>query len=85
MTRLRALSASWLNMVEISFRAITVNRLRQGAFASVHEVVAVIDQYVADHNMNPGPFIWNKSASCILLTSCCLEATHAPQIRRQAH
>ena len=59
-------SASWLNMVERFFRDITVNRLRRGVFTSVPELVAAIDEYVANHNINPKPFIWTKSAADIL-------------------
>jgi transposase len=59
-------SASWLNMVERFFRDITVNRLRRGVFASVAELEAAINEYVAHHNANPKPFIWTKKASDIL-------------------
>jgi hypothetical protein len=59
-------SASWLNMVERFFRDITVNRLRQGVFISVPELIAAIDDYVAKHNTKPKPFIWTKSAADIL-------------------
>jgi transposase len=59
-------SASWLNMVERFFRDITVNRLRRGVFASVPELTAAIDEYVAHHNTKPKPFIWTKSAADIL-------------------
>ncbi len=59
-------SASWLNMVERFFRDITVNRLRRGVFASVPDLVAAIDEYVAHHNTKPKPFIWTKSAADIL-------------------
>jgi len=59
-------SASWLNMVERFFRDITTQRLRRGVFASVPDLVAAIDQYIAHHNTNPKPFIWTKSARDIL-------------------
>jgi transposase len=59
-------SATWLNMVERFFRDIAVNRLRQGVFASVLELVAAIDEYVAHHNTKPKPFIWTKRAADIL-------------------
>jgi hypothetical protein len=59
-------SASWLNMVERFFRDITVNRLRRGVFTSVPELVTVIDEYIARHNIKPKPFIWTKSAADIL-------------------
>ena len=59
-------SASWMNMVERFFRDITVNRLRRGVFTSVPELVAAIDEYIANHNLNPKPFIWTKTAADIL-------------------
>ena len=59
-------SASWLNMVERFFRDITTERLRRGVFTSVPELVAAIEQYIAEHNADPKPFIWTKSARDIL-------------------
>lgn len=59
-------SASWLNMVERFFRDLTTKRLRRGVFASVPELIAAIDAYVAHHNKQPKPFIWTKSARDIL-------------------
>lgn len=47
--------ASWLNMVERLFRDITENRIRRDCFASVLELA--IDIYVAQHNIEPMPFI----------------------------
>jgi transposase len=59
-------SASWLNMVERFFRDITTERLRRGVFTSVPELVCAINEYIANHNTNPKPFIWTKSARDIL-------------------
>ena len=59
-------SASWLNMVERFFRDITTDRLRNGVFTSVPELVTAIDEYIAHHNVKPKPFIWTKSARDIL-------------------
>lgn len=59
-------SASWLNMVERFFRDITTERIRRGVFTSVPELIAAIDEYVAQHNTKPKPFIWTKSARDIL-------------------
>jgi transposase len=58
--------ASWLNMVERFFRDITSNRIRCDAFASVAELVEAIMAYIADHNIDPKPFIWHKKAADIL-------------------
>jgi transposase len=59
-------SASWLNMVERFFRDITTERLRRGVFTSVAELIAAIDEYIADHNTHPKAFIWTKTARDIL-------------------
>jgi len=59
-------SASWLNMVERFFAEITRNRIRRGAFASVAELKQAIMDYLDNHNANPKPFIWTKSAGEIL-------------------
>ena len=59
-------SASWLNMVERFFRDITTDRLRNGVFTSVPELVTAIEEYIAHHNLKPKPFIWTKSARDIL-------------------
>jgi len=40
-------SASWFNMVERCFRDITTKQLRRGVFASVPELIGVIDEYIA--------------------------------------
>jgi transposase len=59
-------SASWLNMVERFFAEITRKRIRRGAFKSVTELNAAIMEYLENHNANPKPFIWTKSAGEIL-------------------
>ena len=43
-------SSSWLNLVERWFRDLTDKRIRRGAFASVRQLVAAIDEYVEAHN-----------------------------------
>jgi transposase len=50
--------ASWLNMVERFFRDITDKRIRRDSFTSVPELELAIDLYVANHNIDPKPFIW---------------------------
>ena len=59
-------SSSWLNMVERFFRDITDKRIRRGVFASVPELEAAINDYIATHNANPKPFIWTAKATDIL-------------------
>ena len=59
-------SSSWLNMVERVFRDITTKRIRSGAFPSVAALVKAIENYIAEHNLDPKPFIWTAKAGDIL-------------------
>ena len=59
-------SASWMNLVERFFAEITRKRIRRGAFASVAELEAAIQDYLLHHNADPKPFVWTKSAEVIL-------------------
>ena len=59
-------SASWLNMVERFFAEITRKRIRRGVFKSVAELNHAIMEYLENHNSDPKPFIWTKSAGEIL-------------------
>ena len=59
-------SSSWLNLVERFFADITGRRIRRGAFKSVPELIAAIEDYLAKHNADPKPFVWTKSAQVIL-------------------
>lgn len=58
--------SSWLNMVERFFRDLTVNQLRRGAFQSVADLTATIQQYLDNHNEKPKPVVWTAKASDIL-------------------
>ena len=59
-------SSSWLNAVEGLFSALTRKRLKRGVFRSVVELQQAINRYLAEHNENPKPFRWTKSADTIL-------------------
>jgi transposase len=59
-------SSSWLNIVERFFGKITDERIRRGAFRSVPELIDAIDSYIQNHNENPNPFIWTKTADQII-------------------
>jgi transposase len=59
-------SSSWLNLVERWFREITDKRIRRGVFHSVKQLIAAIDQYVAEHNDDPKTFTWTAKAEVIL-------------------
>jgi transposase len=59
-------SASWLNLVERFFAALTEKQIRRGAHRSVRELETAIEQYLAITNQSPKPFVWTKSADEIL-------------------
>jgi putative transposase len=52
--------------VERFFAEITVKRIRRGAFKSVKQLIAAIEDYLALHNANPRPFHWTATADEIL-------------------
>lgn len=58
--------ASWLNLVERFFGLITDRAIRRGSFASTHQLRQAILDYIENHNEDPKPFIWTKSADDIL-------------------
>jgi transposase len=58
--------ASWINLVERWFAAITNQRIRRGVFRSVKELEAAIREYIDAHNENLKPFVWTKTADQIL-------------------
>ena len=59
-------SASWLNAVETFFSALTRRRLKRGVFRSIVDLQAAINRYIAEHNDDPKPFVWTKTAEAIL-------------------
>ena len=59
-------SASWLNQVERFFGLITDKHIRRGVFKSVGELESAIMDYLNQHNAQPKPFVWTKSAGEIL-------------------
>lgn len=59
-------SASWLNLVERWFAALTEKQIRRGSFRSTRELEAAIRTFLDHHNRQPKPFVWTKSADAIL-------------------
>jgi transposase len=57
---------SWINQVERWFALLTEQRLRRSAFRSTRELESAIRQYVDQHNEQPKPFRWTKTADQIL-------------------
>ena len=59
-------SSSWLNVIEGFFRNLDHKRLRRGVFRSVPELVDAINAYIDQHNEDPRPIIWTKTADQII-------------------
>ena len=58
--------ASWLNLVERWFAALTNKQLRRGAHRSVTALKRAIREFLDVHNADPKPLVWTKSADDIL-------------------
>ncbi len=58
--------ASWLNLVERWFAALTEKQLRRGVHRSTRELEDPIRHYLELNNRHPKPFIWTKTADQIL-------------------
>ncbi len=59
-------SSSWLNQVERFFATITDKKIRRGVHRSVADLTADIEAFIEQHNREPRPFRWTKSADDIL-------------------
>lgn len=59
-------SSSWLNQVERFFALITEKKIRRGVYRSVAALKADIEAFIEQHNAEPKPFRWTKSADDIL-------------------
>ena len=57
---------SWLSLVERWFAELTNKQIRRGAFRSVPQLKAAIQEFIDAHHANPKPFVWTKSADEIL-------------------
>ena len=59
-------SASWINQVERWFAELTRKQLRRGVHTSVAQLESDIRAFIEQHNQNPRPYRWTKSADEIL-------------------
>jgi hypothetical protein len=59
-------SASWLNRVERFFGQISEKWIKRNAYTSVAELEQSIHAYIDNHNADPKPFLWHKTADTIL-------------------
>jgi transposase len=58
--------SSWLNQVERFFALLTERQIRRGIYRSVVALKTAITAFIDQHNANPTPFRWTKSADDIL-------------------
>ncbi|WP_428378057.1 IS630 family transposase [Lichenicoccus sp.] len=61
-------SASWMNQVERFFGLLTEKQIRRGVHRSVASLHQTIETFINQHNADPKPFRWTKSADDILAT-----------------
>ena len=59
-------SASWINQVERWFAELTRKQLQRGVHRSTRQLEADIRAFIEQHNEDPNPFKWTKSADDIL-------------------
>jgi transposase len=59
-------SSSWLNQVERFFALLTERQIRRGVHRSLAALHTAISAFINQHNANPKPFRWTKSADDIL-------------------
>ncbi len=58
--------ASWINLVERWFAALTEKQIRRGVHRSTRELELAIERYLETTNQHPRPFKWTKTADQIL-------------------
>ena len=58
--------ASWLNLVERWFAALTEKQIRRGVHRSTRELEEAIRRYIEISNQHAKPFVWTKTADEIL-------------------
>ena len=58
--------SSWINQVERWFAELTQKQIRRGSHRSTRALEDAIRVYLTDHNANPKPFVWVKSADHII-------------------
>jgi transposase len=74
-------SSSWLNQVERFFARLTDKKTRRGVPRRVAELQADITAFIDQHNADPKPFRWTKSADEILasIERFCVHNTQPAQ------
>ena len=58
--------ASWINLVERWFAALTEKQIRRASYRSTKQLKTTIRDYIGINNEDPKPFVWTKTADEIL-------------------
>lgn len=58
--------ASWLNQIERWFGLLSARKIKRGSHSSVRQLIAAIEDFIRQNNINPKPFEWRKSSDEIL-------------------
>ena len=58
--------ASWLNMVETWLSTLTNKQIRRNSFSGVRALTKAINEFIAEYQKNPHPFVWTANADGIL-------------------
>jgi DDE superfamily endonuclease len=74
--------SSWLNQVERFFALLTDKQIQRGVHRSIGALQAAIHAFIDQHNSQPKPFRWTKSAHDILasIERFCTDNTTAEAI-----
>ena len=59
-------SCSWLNAVETVFAKLAKRQLKRGVFPSVVALQEAINHFLAAHNRDPKPFVWQADPEAII-------------------
>jgi transposase len=59
-------SSSWMNLVERFFRDLTEDVVREGSFRHVRELVAAIEGYLTERDLQPKRYVWKAQGQAIL-------------------
>ena len=59
-------SSSWMNLGERFFSDISEQAISKGSFRSVRELSRRIEEYIAEHNLNPKCYVWKAKGEEIL-------------------
>ena len=58
--------ASWMNMVEVWLSILTRKQIRRNSFGNTNDVIRAVNEFVAEYQKNPHPFVWTVDAGEIL-------------------